>query len=128
MSERITTEERQSIEELLANRSADSEALNLAFNEWTTIDADSPSLVILEIWAQTDGSMPGAVSANIDENGGTDATYSVTVGFSHENLSAGTEMRQTTTIPVPAGASFKVSNGMDPNNGNAIQKSRAITK
>jgi len=101
-------------------------SLSPGFGTYTQVSADHPSLLFGEFFVDTDGNNNATIDMQIDESGGTTATYELRVATVSEQLSAGTSANQTVTIPLPAGAQFKVLNTKDPNGINQILVLRAV--
>jgi len=97
------------------------------FDNWITADANSPSLLIIDILVETDGSAAGQVEIAVDESGGTSQDYDLVCGFIEPVLPDGTQSRETTTFYVPAGGQYNIQNIQDPNNANLIVDLRELT-
>jgi len=103
-----------------------SNTLNPSFDSWFQPSADRPTLVNIEIRVETDGSSGALVSVSVDESGGTTADYSTSVALADGDLPASTNIRETSTIPVPAGGQLLINNVSDPNGSNIIENVRVL--
>lgn len=102
------------------------QTVSTSFGTWTTADANRPTLLVIEVIAVTDGSSDGIIDMDVDESGGTTNDYRVLLAKCISERSSGDDRRSTVMVPLPAGASFKIRNFSDPNNGNSIDEVRKL--
>jgi len=100
-------------------------ALSPGFGTFTQVSADNPAVLLVDVDAQTDGSSFALIELAIDESGGTTADYTLRAAFAGVKLPAGTTIVGSPTVPLPAGAQFKIVNSADPKGSNTIRKVRA---
>jgi len=86
---------------------------------YTTIDADQPTLIELEVRSETDGSNDANVQVRIDESGGTSFDREFDV-FVPSAMGAGAINQQIVTAYIPAVGTVNIRNLDDPNNGNLL--------
>jgi len=87
---------------------------------------DRPSLILLETSAVTDGTDPGEIVASVDENGDGSTDYFPDLAYADANLPSGTESRDTSTIYLSAGGTYRLNNVSDPTGNNQIGDVREI--
>ena len=99
----------------------------LGFGTWVTPNADRPTLVEINTYAQTDGTNQADTKINVDESGGTTADY--TRDGARADYRAGSDVlnTDTTTVIIPAGGSYRIDNNRDPKETNSIVGVREFT-
>jgi len=102
-----------------------STALSPGFGSFFTPLPDSSGTVLIETEAQTDGNTNGSVLIDVDDSGGTTADYILTGAFADDDFPVDTNIINSQSIPLTAGASVRIRNPDDPNNFNRIRIVRA---
>lgn len=99
-----------------------------SFGSWRQVDADAPALVTVAATAETDGTNPGEVVVDVDEDGGTTADYTLPVVEIAADNAAGTAENGTVAgVYVPGGAQYQVRAASDPNGNNTLDTVREVT-
>lgn len=101
-------------------------AASPGFDNWTQISADKPAVVEIRATAETDGSSNAQIGVEVDESGGTTSDYTFLIGYADGNDPSGTRDRQLSTVYVPPGAQYRITNQIDPNSGNTIGAVREL--
>lgn len=96
-----------------------------SFGTFTQVDANRPSLVQLEVRVETDGTNPGQIAVDIDEDGDSAADDTLDE-FAPATLAAGEGNNFNSLIYVPAGGQYQVRNVADPNTANSIEVANEI--
>jgi hypothetical protein len=102
-----------------------SQSLTPGFGSWTTADANKPVLLSVAAAVATTAGNPGEIQIEVDEDGGTTADYDLGVAFVDPTLGDGSVLANDVTVPLPAGAQFRLVNTSDPTGGNNITEVRA---
>jgi hypothetical protein len=97
----------------------------LSFGSFTQISSTAPVVLFLEMFTRSDGTNDGRIRVDIDESGGTTATYDNRAGNAPAQGGTDFFQNETTTYVLPAGASVRVVNDSDPKAVNAIETQRA---
>jgi hypothetical protein len=100
---------------------------SLAFDTWRTPNANRPTFLQVEAFVETDGSSIGVVSIQVDESGQMTPDYDMKIGRADPSAGSGFRLLQTTSVFIPAGASYQIANLADPNSGNSIADIREFT-
>lgn len=100
----------------------------LAFDTWRTPNSTFATDVSVRAFAETDGSSAGFINLEVDESGGTTYDYILRVAFADAGLGSGGLGDSTTSTVIPPGASYRVTNQSDPNNGNTTGAIRETTR
>lgn len=98
------------------------------FGSFRTPNADRTTLLTVEASAQTDGAADGTVELDVDKDGGTSPDFTLTVANVGSTATGGTTVTDSVAgVPIPAGASYQVSNASDPNAANSLDVVREQT-
>jgi hypothetical protein len=101
-------------------------SINPSFGSFFEVDPDNPSVVTLQIRAETDGTSNGQTSIDVDEDGDGTREYNVIAAFADPDAGSGYQEIDTSTLVIPAGGQFRVNNVGDPNGTNSIDQARAV--
>jgi len=96
------------------------------FGTFRQVDADNPSILYGEVAVQTDGNSDADVKVAVDESGGTTATYTIQAAFINSSHGGNSVSVVQFSLPLPAGAQFKLINTSDPQGNNSVNKLRAV--
>jgi len=94
------------------------------FNSWREVSADRPSIVIVNFYAETDGTSDGEVRIDVDESGGTNSDYYVFGSRAGTNLGDGGGAYNSGMVVLPAGGQYQIDNTVDPKSNNIINEVR----
>jgi len=109
---------------LLAEFPETSDTIAPGFDTWTGDSVDRPVLLVVTVGVESDGTDPGRVSVDVDEDGGTTPDYSVVVGSLLADAAVDVTETSSATIVIPPGAQYQISNESDPNASNSIEAVR----
>jgi len=90
------------------------------FGSWRTPNADRPVILEIEGIVETDGTSNAKITVGVDEDGGATSDYTYTVAYADSGVGSTYQDQSTSTIYIPAGSSYIISNISDPNSNNAI--------
>jgi len=104
----------------------------LAFNTWRNPSNargdDRPTLVEIRGRAETDGTNTAYIQAEVDESGGTTLEYITFTARADANWSNGAQAMEYGSFTVPAGGTYQIKNGNDPNGNNRIDDHREFIR
>jgi hypothetical protein len=95
----------------------------LSFGTWRQASSSNDAIAIVGVYVVTDGSNIGRADIKVDESGGTSADYTYYVRADTDGGS-GFSNEATFTLPLPAGAQYRVVNASDPTGGNIFRPVR----
>ena len=95
-----------------------------SFDTWTEVSSTRPAFVTASAAAQTNGTITARVKLAVDESGGTNVDYSVTLTQTASEHTDGTYHEGATSVLIPAGAQYQVENNSDPKGGNTLKEVR----
>lgn len=110
---------------LTASSFGSSTAISTSLGSWFQVDPDNPAVLIAAVGAVTDGTQPGVVALQVDEDGGTTQDYQIPAASAQASLGNGAEIADTITAVLPGGAQARLRNFSDPTGSNTLNQVRA---
>ncbi len=100
---------------------------SLAFDTWRTPNPDRPTFIVANFQVYTDGTDLGRVIWGVDESGGTSVNFDIRFIAPSDWGQNVQPYGASSSLIVPAGASYIIQNDSDPSGNNNISTIREFT-